>query len=242
VVIPPERKAAARYHPFYKQTLKMKKYLKIALLLFINVAYAQQTENKEISNSIKVEIKQLKKSQFGNCFSEIIIYNGSKIKDSLKFDNIESLGGNSGLYKYSEKINNNVIISKFGDYDGRTIIINQYGKIYNIIGGEIYFDKKNSFIISKYDSDLNGFSVFDIKNETLVMEMKDISIMPIDFYSDLNGRLFFTAKSDDSDTELIWEIEPEMERIMQVDIIKEELIKYKLLQLEIEGNKMINCE
>jgi len=220
----------------------MKKYLKIALLLFINVAYAQQTENKEISNSIKVEIKQLKKSQFGNCFSEIIIYNGSKIKDSLKFDNIESLGGNSGLYKYSEKINNNVIISKFGDYDGRTIIINQYGKIYNIIGGEIYFDKKNSFIISKYDSDLNGFSVFDIKNETLVMEMKDISIMPIDFYSDLNGRLFFTAKSDDSDTELIWEIEPEMERIMQVDIIKEELIKYKLLQLEIEGNKMINCE
>ena len=196
-------------------------------------------------NDVKIFVKQIKSlvesPNVPLCTAEILVSNNDKLLDSLKFDAIEALGGCYGFIVYSQLIANHLIISKYGDYDGRTIVINENGRIVSIIGGNVYYDKGSSLLFSIYDSDLSGFSIYDLKSDILIFEMEDMSARPIGFYK--NPDSFYIQTIDDETEELaIWQVELDLHRILKVDIELESIRDMILPGLTDYSKIEINCE
>ncbi len=59
---------------------------------------------------------------------------------------MQAVGGSYGLTN-PIIINNHIILTKHGDYDGRTIVINENGQIFNIIVGENYIDEDADYYL-----------------------------------------------------------------------------------------------
>jgi hypothetical protein len=176
------------------------------------------------------------------CKAEIEIFkNGIKI-DSIYFSEIEPVGGHYGLLVYNETQQNHIIISKFGDYDGQTIIINERGEKFNTIGGCVSIDYKSGLLFSIYDSDLAGFSVFDLNQDKEVFKMTDIEDRPFQFYKYSNNRFLYKATNDETEIESIWEIEFEMDRIMQLDLTADDIDGKQLKELSDYKEINIDCE
>lgn len=175
------------------------------------------------------------------CIAQIMIYRNSILIDSLIFKNIEPVGGEYGLKVYDEIYYDCLIISKFGDYEGETIIINNKGQIHKSIGGVISIDKEEGLLFSEFDSDLTGFSVFDIKNCKELISMTEIEDRPIDFCKD-GDRYFFQAINDETEKLSIWEIELNLKRIMVVDPEVQLLNNKKLKKLIDYKATYVQCE
>jgi hypothetical protein len=209
------------------------------------ISCKQKTEKKERTNlevstqvetkSIKVDEERLEVSEKtyslndtkivltqtkGNgrefyCKTKLLIINDSKVIDSLEFTP-EPVGGDYGISRPIE-VDNHLIFTKHGDYDGRTIIINNKGQVFNIIGGISYFDKKNKLLFTIHESDLSGIAVFDLTTDSLKFEISELEIEPTSFHMVFENRYFFNAINNDLE-KVIWEIEFDLDRIIQVDL------------------------
>ena len=189
-----------------------------------------------------VQHKNLEESAIDSyCNAEILIYQNDILIDSLIYKNIEPVGGDYGLKVYDELFYDCLIISKFGDYEGETIIINKKGKIHKSIGGVISIDNEKGLLFSEFVSDLTGFSVFDIKNFKELISMSEIEERPIDFYKD-GERYFFKAINDETENISFWEIEFDLERIMVVDFEVELMQDKKLKKLIDYKVTYVQCE
>jgi hypothetical protein len=176
------------------------------------------------------------------CKAYIEIIKNNKIISSLGFPSIEPVGGDYGFLVYSQLINNHLIISKYGDYDGRTIIINEKGKIFNTIGGYSFIDDLNGLLFSIYSSDLSGFSVFDLKSDVEIFKIEDNVERPSEFYIDAIGRYYFHAINDETEKESIWEIILDNKKIKSTEI-DINILKDKKLKKLIDYQKInIACE
>ena len=82
---------------------------------------------------------------------------------------MESVGGCSGYYfPEMQPAKDLIVISKFGDYDGRLFIIDNKGEVKHYIGGKFYVSADNKYLFSNYDSDLSGVTIMDLtKNEVV---------------------------------------------------------------------------
>ena len=80
-----------------------------------------------------------------------------------KFYEIEPVGGCSGLFLPSiQPLENYFIISKFGDYEGQTLLIDTSGKLIELTGGSFSVSTDKKYLFSLWDSDLSGITVFDL--------------------------------------------------------------------------------
>lgn len=111
-----------------------------------------------------------KTNNIEGCKCWIKILSGEKIISEKRY-NTEAVGGCSGIYM-SEKgqAQNYLILSKFGDYEGLTILIDSLGKINEFIGGSYYMSKDKSFLFSIWDSDLAGLSILNLNTGKKVYE------------------------------------------------------------------------
>jgi len=191
--------------------------------------------------NIQVELTQTK-SDGKNfyCKSKLVTSKDNAIIDSISF-NPEPVGGHYGISK-PNRIESHLVFTKHGDYDGITIIVNEQGKIQNIIGGENYFDSESKLLFTIYDSDLSGFGVFDLTSDSTLLEMTDIEDRPISFHKAFGERYFILSSNDETDEndKSIWEIEFELERIMQVDLDTSQINKSNILKAW--PSEDVNCE
>lgn len=194
----------------------------------------------ELGN-IQVELTQTK-SDGKNfyCKSKLITSKDNAIIDSISF-NPEPVGGHYGISK-PNRIESHLVFTKHGDYDGRTIFVNEQGKILNIIGGENYFDSESKLLFTIYESDLSGFAVFDLGSDSILLEMPEIEDRPISFHKDFGERYFILSSNDETDEndKSIWEIELELERIMRVDLDTSQINESNILKTWTLED--VNCE
>ncbi len=139
---------------------------------YIEREYPEDVYHTQISKSTlkNVEIKIIEifnKKYFENkklyCRAWIIILKHDSVISKMYFDNMAADGGCSGLYWPKSQPANYFIVSKFGDYDGRTLLIDTNAVIHNIPGGRFFISRDSRFVFSVYDSDRNGFAVFDMR-------------------------------------------------------------------------------
>ncbi len=87
-----------------------------------------------------------------------------------KFYEIEPVGGCSGLFLPSfQPLENYFIISKFGDYEGQTLLIDTSGKLIELTGGSFSISTDKKYLFSLWDSDLSGITVFDLTKGKTIM-------------------------------------------------------------------------
>lgn len=199
----------------------------------------QEVSRKVYSNKdIDISLEQTKSDgRDFYCKAKLLTSKNNEAIDSLNFSP-EPVGGSYGISK-PRIIENHVVFTKHGDYDGRTIIVNEEGQLFNLIGGEYYYDEKNRFLFSNYESDLSGFSVFDLNGDSLMFEIRDIEQTPISFHKAFGERYFFNAIDDDLQ-HTFWEIEFDLGRIMQVDLDTNHINAENILTTwEVEN---VNCE
>jgi hypothetical protein len=155
----------------------------------------------------------------------------------------EPVGGSYGISK-PIKVNNHLIFNKYGDYNGRVIIVNDKGQIFNIIGGENFYDAEKELLFTIYDSDLSGFAIFDLKKDTLIFEMLSMENRPISFHKDFEDRYFLLTDNDVREQEELatWEIELDENRIMSVDLDTTRINKSNMLKKWSIGDTYCECE
>ncbi|AZQ64719.1 hypothetical protein EI427_21075 [Flammeovirga pectinis] len=221
------------------------------LVVFYSFGQQKNSETKETQikksiENIDVIITQYKSliesPNIPYCRARIEILESGKKIDSIEFSEIEPVGGHYGLLVYNEIIKDHIVISKFGDYDGQTIIINGKGEKFLTIGGCVSVDNDNGLLFSIYNSDLAGFSIFDLNKDKEIFKMTDIEDRPQEFYKYSNNRFLYKASNDETDNESIWEIEFEMDRIMQLDLRTDDVKGKELRKLSDCKEININCE
>ena len=204
----------------------------------IEVFTGEKTEVNYQLGDIDVRLIQNKgdKSEF-YCKSQLITTKNNKTIDIVKFSP-EPVGGNFGVSNGFVFLNH-IIFTKHGDYDGRTIVVDSNGKIYDLIGGENFLDKDNKLLFSIYESDLTGFTVFDLKSDSITLTMSEFEDRPMKIHKEYNNRYFMSCINDETEIKSIWEFEFDMQRIMQVDLTEEDINESNML--EFISQKEVNC-
>lgn len=176
---------ANSYTPF------MKTLISTILFLFITTCFGQQQKQiifkkadyppskflltTDTSKFGRVQIvRTLIKPKFSSngfsCRSWLTIRNNDKILKH-KFYEIEPVGGCSGLFlPSSQPLDNYFIISKFGDYEGETLLIDTAGKLTELLGGAFSISPDKKYLFSIWDSDLSGITVYDLTNKKAILK------------------------------------------------------------------------
>jgi hypothetical protein len=111
--------------------------------------------------------KQDDSRQF-SCRTWLTIRDKNKLIKELAQD-ADAVGGCSGLFFTDSQPNKDlIIISKFGDYDGRLYVVSNNGEFKDYLGGKFYVSEDNKYLFTNYDSDLSGVSIIDLDKNELI--------------------------------------------------------------------------
>jgi len=158
---------------------------------------------------IQAKLRKPENFEKGSAYCRIWlnVKKGNVAIDSLFYNDCEALGGCSGIYAPKKQPRTDYfVLSKFGDYDGRILIINQKGKIQSFFGGHFYVSPDNRYLFSPYDADLAGLTVYDFLQHKVLFTSDDLDRYFSGFYN--VGNHYFAiisqdVKKSDGRTEII---------------------------------------
>ena len=164
--------------------------------------YSIKADSFDFRN-LKIELIQVKLTDHKNfdntsvfCRIWLTVKNGSEIIDKLFINDCEAVGGCSGIFASPEQqVKDYFILSKFGDYDGRIILIDVSGKIKSYFGGQYYLSSDNKYLFSTYNSDLVGLTVYDLSQNKVLFTSDTLRTYLADFYFCDNN--YFAIVNDD---------------------------------------------
>ncbi|TRZ43130.1 SH3 domain-containing protein [Robertkochia solimangrovi] len=154
-------------------------YLHKSRVSFIQNGYVQNGKltNKTVSLTVKeehikelnIKIVQLSPSENNYdfyCKGLIRTIKGNKLIDEINYGNIDPVGSSFGLtYSLNQNKNHPFIVSKFGDYSGEIIIIQENGKIQRFAGGQYFLTENGKYLVSDWSSDISGLTIYDLEKK-----------------------------------------------------------------------------
>jgi len=199
-----------------------------------------QTVNIQIS---QFKLKTVDNPLLSTCKANIYIFKDITKIDSINFLEIEPVGGNYGLMIYKFIVENHLVITKYGDYQGLTIVINEKGEKFIMDGGFVSIDRERKLLFSISASDSFGFSVFDLELDSEVFNTYDLAESPSQFYKNSKGNYFFKTSNFNSDKDNFYEIRLKKKKITKV-AIDSKFSEYQQLEklIDWEDVKNINCK
>lgn len=148
-------------------------------------------------NEVKVEIrnyKNIKKFADFYCKGKIVIFKNQQPIDSIQFDKIYQTG-NYGLFLHHDIIPDHVLISKFGNDDGKTIIINENGTLFILNGNKVYIDTLKKVLVVLNDQFPEEVTLFDYVKDKIILKYENLEFEPCQVVSDVKGRYFLKGCS-----------------------------------------------
>lgn len=171
-------------------------------------------------------LKIQNKNSNGVFNSQLFISSKNIITDSIFYKNIDPVGSAYGIYLCKDLICNYYIALKYGDYDGKTILINNDGKIFEINGGLPHIDYENNVIISDYYSDIQGFTMFDLKNHKLILDIElEDQINTFYYYK---NEYFVSIFDFEKKTEFLRKIDVKNKKIVPTEIKSHEIGSFEI--------------
>jgi len=145
--------------PFHDKDFPLDKFI---------VKKEQRTLGTITVNLVQTKPKKTNRSAQFSCRTWLTIKNKTKVVKERNED-CDGVGGCSGLFfPESQPSKDLIIVSKFGDYDGRLLIINDKGELNDYSGGKFYVSADNKYVFTNHDSDLSGVSIIDLTKNKLV--------------------------------------------------------------------------
>lgn len=168
----------------------------------------KKTYRQYTLENTSVEFYQARKNSRGRnenppyfCSSYLQVTNSKGNMKYKHFPDIEPVGGWMGVWHVKhDALKNFIFFVKHGDYDGRTIIIDNLGDIYDIEGG--LFTIYKNYVISIYCTDGNIYPiVWDLHKRNKTYDLSKDDSLPGEF----EGREYKFFKSSNSFyLELFW--------------------------------------
>lgn len=111
--------------------------------------------------NIEIQIKQV---FGGECSAWVEIIKEGRILHKKEFIKIEGLGKSYGLYVPAKQPDNQYfIINKYGNYDGRTLLIDRNGRLIDLPGGYYFITKDKRYLFIEHEIDgFGSITVFDL--------------------------------------------------------------------------------
>lgn len=185
-------------------------------------------------DSVSVEIVQVfRKESKGydfNCSAIIQSKRKDRIIDELYFEHIEPVGSSYGICFSDKQPNSKFIVgSKYGDYSGQIIIIDDKGTIIKEPGGNYFTSESNGFIISDWHSDLSGLTIFDFE-EGKICYSKELPVHLSEWYE--NGGTYYAAEwKENREADNIYEFNPDNLSLVKTDLNLDELHQFKKVNM-----------
>lgn len=185
-------------------------------------------------DSVIIDIAQIFRKEFDgdnfNCKAIIQTTKKNRIIDELYFENIEPVGSSYGICFNEKQPNKEFLIgSKYGDYSGEIIIIDQNGKVINESGGDYFLSANKRYVISDWYSDLSGITVFNFETNKVVCS-KELPVYLSKWYE--NAEKYYAAK---------WSGNKENDDVYEFDL---DCFSFKKTELNLDElhqlNKVIN--
>ncbi len=124
------------------------------------------------------------------CRAWIKVVKNDSVINQVYFNNLDSTKNCTSLFLPEPQPSADFFMMvKYGDNDGRTIVIDKRGKIFNMIGGRYFITKDNRFLFSPWVSLEKGLAVFDFKTGRVVFNNNDLGVELADWYFQ-DGRYF----------------------------------------------------
>ena len=194
----------------------------------------------EYLGQVRIDILQIRPNKDNSYFScEAFIRTSidGKLIQNRSFERIEAVGGNYGInYAETQPLEGYFLLSKYGDYEGELLIINRFGEIKSLFGGNFFITADKNYIVSNWDSDLSGFSLIDINN----LNTKESN--ELDFYFGewyYKGGNYYTAE---------WTGSEMLDKVFKLNFFDASLVQCNLRLKEVQQGKKIkmlgpeNCE
>lgn len=112
----------------------------------------------------------------GHCEASLEVLRAGRRLYSKRYRQIEGLGGWGGIFvPDTQPLKHYFVAVKRGDYDGRTFIVRQDGKTFNLPGGGFYLTPDSNYLISEYEQDCYcqlTLTVFDVRRGRVVATSK----------------------------------------------------------------------
>jgi hypothetical protein len=177
------------------------------------------------------------------CRSWLTIKKNGKILEQ-KFYDIEPLGGCSGLYAPAEQpLKDIFVISKFGDYEGETLIIDTTGKATTISGGSFFVSPDSKFLFSIWDSDVSGVSVYNLTTKNIILEKESETESRFAEIYFQDGKYYTTFDEQMDEKEIICQFDFKTKKIISINKSASFLKKQNKLKIfnDVQGLQKCNC-
>lgn len=149
-------------------------------------------------NEVKIEIRNynnIKKFADFYCKGKIVIFKNQQPVDSVQFDKINQTG-NYGLFLHHDIIPDHVLISKFGNDENKTIIINNSGSFFILNGNTISIDTLRKILVVLNDRYPEEVTLFDYSKDKIIQKFENLEFEPCQVVSDAKGRYFLKGCSN----------------------------------------------
>jgi len=220
------------------------------IILIINLCYSTllpQKKNNEVNYYHgNIRISTFQANLKSDCSASVKLYVNDSLINQIEYKSIESLGGYSGLFIDKDPvIANNFIITKHGDYDGRTILIKNNGKIEDLPGGIYFLSEDKNLLFSEHLQDCcDEFLIYDLKKEKVIFTSEfnneGINHDVIRFFR--MGKIIYVLTYNENVLNGIYRYDNnknKLEKIKSTKINTKKLIKIRLLP---DAVNMSQCE
>ena len=166
--------------------------------------YSTRTEEKSLGE-VKIEVVHVQSkglTEDPECKAWLTVKKGNKVTGQLFFDDISADYGPAGIFFPVKQPREDMLVAmKFGDYDGKLIIVDRDGNLNVVPGGDFYLSEDNDMIFSNYSSDQPGVTILDLdKNKLIVSDSGEMDNKLGQWYFQ-DDKFFSIAKpKDDADT------------------------------------------
>jgi len=109
------------------------------------------------------------------CRAWLEVRKGSQLLKRFYYGDFKPVGGSFGLLLLKQQPSPDYFVAvKEGDYDGRLLLVSKDGTTHDLPGGMFFLTEEKRYLVSEYESDLYALVVFDLQENKVVLEARNL--------------------------------------------------------------------
>lgn len=127
--------------------------------------------------------KDVKNFAAFTCKGEVEVFHNNQSLSKTAFEKITQEGA-YGLFLHHNVLPNHVIITKHGDFDDKTIIINKKGYIFTLNGSNIFIDSLQHLVFVLNFTEKGEITIFDLLSDEKIAHFENLEQIPERIFKD----------------------------------------------------------
>src|SRR5712691_9326872 len=137
------------------------------------------TQKRFTHGTVTIQVIQVKNLGYtmepDTCRAWLDVRKGNQLLKRVYYRDFEPVGGSFGLFLPKHQPSADYFVAvKEGDYDGRLLLVSKDGVTHDLLGGMFFLTEDRRYLVSEYMSDLYALAVFDLQENKVVLESRNL--------------------------------------------------------------------